>query len=118
MRSSARRGRSIKKKRNPQADRPDDSTHLASVRVVVRGWVQGVFFRDFTLKRASELGLSGYVRNLPHGQSVEVVAEGARAKLQRLIEFLKIGPPSASVSNVEVSWGEFSGEYDRFGVRY
>ena len=86
--------------------------------MVVRGRVQGVFFRDFTLQRASELGLRGYVRNLPHGQSVEVVAEGDRAKLQRLIEHLKAGPPSAVVSDMEISWSEFSGEYDRFGVRY
>ena len=118
MRSSARRGRNIKKKGNPRVYRPDENPHQASVKVVVKGRVQGVFFRDFTLYKASELGLSGYVRNLPHGQSVEVVAEGNKLKIKRLIEFLKIGPTSALVSDVEINWSEFSGEYSEFRVRY
>jgi acylphosphatase len=115
----ARRGkRNIKKKGNPRVYRSDESPHLASVKVVVSGRVQGVFFRDFTLYKASELDLSGYVRNLPHGQSVEVVAEGNRLKILKLIEFLKIGPTSALVSDVEIHWSEFSGEYSEFRVRY
>ena len=61
--------------------------------------------------------MTGYVRNQRDG-SVEVVAEGERDKLERLLELLKQGPPAASVQDVEVSWGEPGGKYQGFGVRY
>lgn len=91
---------------------------LASVKVVVYGSVQGVFFRDFTYRRAEELGLTGYVRNLPGGSSVEVVAEGERVKLEELIAHLKKGPPRAIVERIEVNWSPPSGNYSHFSVRY
>ncbi len=53
-------------------------TDLASVKAVVYGYVQGVFFRDFVSRQAAQLGLTGYVRNLPGGKAVEVHAEGER----------------------------------------
>ncbi len=90
----------------------------ASVRVVVYGYVQGVFFRDFTLRRAKELGLAGYVRNLPNPPAVEVRAEGERAKLEKLIEQLKAGPPRAEVEKVEVSWSKYAGSYSHFSIRH
>ncbi|TET25605.1 MAG: acylphosphatase [Dehalococcoidia bacterium] len=90
----------------------------ASLEAVVYGYVQGVFFRDFTCRRASELGLSGYVRNLPSGEAVEVYAEGERKRLERLIDYLKTGPPSAKVDRVETSWSEYSGGYQGFRIRY
>lgn len=91
---------------------------LASVKVVVHGFVQGVFFRDFTSRRARELGLTGYVRNLPGSRAVEVQAEGERTKLEKLIGYLKMGPPGAIVEKVEVSWSEYTGSYSHFGIRY
>ncbi len=54
------------------------------------------------------LGLSGYAENLPDGR-VEVVAEGKTEDLQRLIEFLKIGPRLSRVESVEVVWSEAAG---------
>ena len=72
-------------------------TDLASVRAIVYGDVQGVFFRAFASRQARELGLTGYVRNLPDGESVEVEAEGERNKLEELIGYLKVGPPAAKV---------------------
>ena len=69
-------------------------------RFVVRGRVQGVGFRHHTKLRARELGLVGWVRNLPDG-SVEVVAQGAAAELGRLADFLRVGPPSARVDAVD-----------------
>ena len=90
----------------------------AAVKVVVYGSVQGVFFRDFTSRHARDLGLTGYVRNLPGGGSVEVLAEGKRAKLKELIGCLKTGPPRAVVSRVETSWLPPTGSYSRFGIRY
>ncbi len=83
----------------------------------VRGLVQGVNFRWYTQRRASELGLSGYVRNLPDG-SVELVAEGNRAALESLLDFVRVGPSAAIVEDVETEWGAPSGEFKRFEVRY
>ncbi|HEU4928598.1 MAG TPA: acylphosphatase [Candidatus Krumholzibacteria bacterium] len=72
-------------------------------RALVSGRVQGVFFRDTTRRQAQSLGLSGWVRNLPDGR-VEVCAIGPRAACESLLEFLRVGPPRASVSNVEARW--------------
>lgn len=91
---------------------------LASVQLKVYGLVQGVFFRDFTSQRARELGLTGYVRNLPGGRIVEVRAEGERKKLEELIDYLEIGSPGASVERVNVSWSDYTGNYPHFGIRY
>ncbi len=93
-------------------------TDLASVRVIVYGYVQGVFFRAFASRRAAELGLTGYVRNLPGGEAVEVHAEGERKQLEELIGYLKVGPPSARVEKVVTNWSEYTGSYSRFSIRY
>ncbi|MDD5039261.1 MAG: acylphosphatase [Dehalococcoidales bacterium] len=95
-----------------------DSTNLASVRIIVYGRVQQVYFRDFTLRHARELGLAGYVRNLPEGKTVEVQAEGEKEKIARLIDFLKIGPPAAKVDKVETTWSEYTGSYFSFNIKY
>ena len=87
------------------------------VRAIVYGRVQGVFFRTFVEEHAQRLGLVGYVRNLPSG-AVEVVAEGEREHVSKLVERLKMGPPAAIVDRVEISWSEYSGDHSGFGVRY
>lgn len=92
-------------------------TDLASIQAVVYGYVQGVLFRDFVFRRATELGLTGYVRNLPEG-SVEVKAEGRRKHLEKLIGYLKVGPPMAEVDKVVVNWSESTGNYSRFSINY
>ncbi|MFC1933346.1 acylphosphatase [Chloroflexota bacterium] len=91
---------------------------LTSLRAIVYGRVQGVFFRAFTLRHARELGLTGYVRNLPDWKTVEVQAEGERNKLEKLINYLKVGPPGAKVEKVETSWSEYTGNYSSFSIRY
>jgi len=90
---------------------------LAALHATVRGHVQGVFYRAFVESHALEMNLTGYVRNLPD-DSVEVVAQGDRKKLEKLVELLKKGPPAAKVENVEVVWGKFTGEFTQFGVKY
>ena len=67
--------------------------YLTSVQAIVYGFVQGVFFRAFVIRRAKELGLTGYVRNLPQG-TVEVVAR------------------------VVTNWSGYTGSYANFNVRY
>jgi acylphosphatase len=93
-------------------------TDLASVRAVVYGDVQGVFFRAFAARLARELGLRGYVHNLPRGNSVEVVAEGERKQLGELITHLKVGPPAAKVEKVITDWAEYGGRYSEFKIRF
>jgi len=88
-----------------------------SVNATVCGRVQGVFFRAFVEEHAQRLGLKGYVRNLP-SSDVEVVAEGERERVQKLIEYLKVGPPGARVYKVVTKWSEYSDKYSSFSVRY
>jgi acylphosphatase len=92
-------------------------TDLASLQVTVYGRVQGVFFRDFVARWARELKLAGYVRNLPDG-AVEVRVEGERQQLEKLVGYLKVGPPAARVNKVVTSWSGYAGNYSGFKVRY
>ena len=94
---------------------PNDE--LASVQAVVYGYVQGVFFRAFVSRRATDLGLTGFVRNLPGG-AVEVQAEGERNKLEELISYLKIGSPAARVERLVTNWSAYTGTYSSFTIRY
>ena len=89
----------------------------ASLRAVVRGRVQGVFFRDFVRRWAYQLKLNGYVHNLPDGD-LEVVAEGEKPDLEKLLAYLKEGPPAASVEEVVEEWGKATGKYAEFCVKY
>ncbi len=91
---------------------------LTSVRVVVYGYVQGVFFRAFASRQATKLGLSGYVRNSPIGEAVEVWAEGERKQLEKLIGSLEVGPPTARVQKVVTNWSKYTGDYSGFSIRY
>jgi acylphosphatase len=89
----------------------------ASLQATVYGRVQGVYFRAFVTQCASELGLTGYVRNLPDG-TVKVQAEGKRQQLEKLVGYLKEGPPAARIDKVVTSWSEYTGDYSGFRVRY
>jgi acylphosphatase len=90
----------------------------ASIKVLVHGRVQGVYFRDFTCRKAVEYGLSGYVKNLSDGKTVEVYAEGERTGLDKLISHLRVGPPGAVVKDIKLDRGEYTGEYGSFDIRY
>lgn len=89
-----------------------------ALRAIVRGRVQGVGFRDFVEMRARSLGLTGYVRNLSDGRSVEVVAEGLRHDLERLIGHLHEGPSGAHVTAVEADWRLPTGAHTGFRTTY
>ncbi len=84
---------------------------------IVDGLVQGVNFRYYTQERARSLRLAGWVRNRADG-SVEVLAEGPRASLDQLLEFLQRGPPAASVTEVKEAWQAPTGEFARFDIRF
>jgi DNA ligase D-like protein (predicted 3'-phosphoesterase) len=86
-----------------------------AARVVVRGRVQGVGFRDAVVGRAGKLGLLGWVRNADDG-SVAVHAEGPQAAVDELVGFLEQGPPAARVESVEVEATKVEG-HEQFAVR-
>lgn len=90
----------------------------ARLEAFVRGRVQGVGFRDFVERRALSLGLSGYVRNLSDGRTVEVVAEGPRERLESLVGHLRRGPGGAYVHEVEQRWSRATGQFDGFRVTF
>ena len=90
---------------------------LASVQATISGRVTGVFFRAYVERRAGELNLTGYVANLPDGR-VQVTAEGERQRLEKLVGYLKAGSPASKVDEVVLNWGEYSGTFDDFQVKY
>ena len=85
--------------------------------LTVHGRVQGVFYRDSTMRKARELGLAGYVRNLPDG-TVEVVAQGQAAALEDLIRWCGDGPPAAVVTEVRTSYEDPVPGLSGFTVSY
>ena len=70
-------------------------------RVVARGHVQGVFFRDSTREEAQSRGVGGWVRNTDDG-AVEAVFEGAAEEVQALLDLCRSGPGQAQVEDLEV----------------
>lgn len=89
----------------------------AQLHAIVSGRVQGVAFRYFVEQRAVELGLTGWVRNLYDGR-VEVLAEGERPTLERLLDELRLGPRMARVDDVDIEWRPYSGEFPDFRISF
>jgi len=85
-------------------------------RVLVSGFVQGVFFRDSCRSEAQRAGVAGWVRNLPDGR-VEAVFEGGPDAVGRLVRWAHHGPPDAAVRDVDVFDEEPEG-LSRFEVRW
>jgi len=83
--------------------------------VYVTGYVQGVFFRHSMAKRARDLGVSGWVRNLDDGR-VEAVVEGEESDVEVVVEWCRSGPPHATVEQVEVSWEPATREFSGFSA--
>lgn len=86
---------------------------LKQVHLVVRGRVQGVFFRASAQREARTLGLTGYAKNRPDG-TVELIAEGDEEVLHDFIGWTNRGPSAARVENVDVRWRAFTGEFVDF----
>lgn len=84
--------------------------------VIVRGVVQGVWFRGSTQDQAERLGLGGWVRNLPDG-SVEAAFEGPEEAVREAVAWVGVGPRSAIVESVETEWETPVGERD-FRMRH
>ncbi len=86
--------------------------------LIVKGIVQGVFFRASMRKVALENGVTGWVRNLPDGESVEAVLEGKRSNVEKVICWGLRGPEAAVVRYVTIEFKEYKGEFSDFTIRY
>jgi acylphosphatase len=91
------------------------SEGLSRAHVVVRGLVQGVYFRGETRERARSLGVAGWVRNRPDG-AVEAVFEGAGERVESMVAWCRRGPAGARVDDVAVDWQQPDGEQG-FSIR-
>ncbi len=89
---------------------------IARAHVYFEGRVQGVFFRANTERKAIELGVKGWVRNLPDGR-VEAVFEGEKSAVEELIEWCRHRQPYARVTDAKIIWEEPQGEAG-FRIRY
>jgi len=86
-----------------------------SVKLLVKGTVQGIFFRKFVKENADSLGLRGFVRNLETG-NVEIFAEGEKDKIESFLEKCREGPAHSQIKEVLVEDKKFSGEYPDFKI--
>ncbi len=81
------------------------------------GRVQGVGFRYTAESAALELGVKGWVRNLPDGR-VEAIVEGTEKVLRRFLEEIAAGSMKRYIENVKTTWENDSGSFDDFQIRY
>jgi acylphosphatase len=89
----------------------------ARAHIFVSGKVQGVFFRQNTKRQAQSAGVLGWVRNLDDGR-VEAVFEGEEETIKTVIEFCKVGPKGAQVTEIIVNWEPYRGEFQSFNITY
>jgi len=85
--------------------------------LLIKGRVQMVGFRYFTRKKAQELGVNGWIKNLPDGD-VEAVIEGEDSAVEQLIKYCKRGPLFADVTNIEIQERRYSKEFKQFEIHY
>lgn len=84
--------------------------------VFVAGRVQGVFFRVETRYHANRRNVVGWIRNTLDGR-VEAIFEGEEDDVEKLIEFCGSGPSSAQVTQIDVQWQKYTGEFADFKIR-
>lgn len=89
---------------------------ICRVKAVIKGRVQGVYYRASTLEKAQSLEICGYVKNLNDG-SVELDAESNKEKLTELLQWCKKGPPGALVESIETKWLEDLKHYIDFTIQ-
>ena len=90
-------------------------TDWERVHIYIKGRVQGVSFRWWIFRGAQGLGLVGWVKNLEDGR-VEILAEGEKTKLTKLIKLSKRGPFLASVTHLDLVWEKATREFSGFEI--
>lgn len=94
-----------------------ENNEIVCAHIWVKGRVQGVGFRAHIEYSARQIGgLVGWVRNVGY-DTVEALAEGERANVERLIAAMKEGPRSSRVDDSQVQWETPTGEFIQFGVK-
>jgi len=99
----------------PISEHPDHEPVRA--KILVSGRVQGVGYRAFAVRVATQRALSGTVRNLDDGR-VEAEVEGPRGQIESLLKELQAGPPASRVTAVQVEWGTATGREQGFRIAY
>jgi len=88
-----------------------------SVRLLIKGKVQGVYFR-FNMQEVAKINhVVGWVRNLPDG-NVEALIEGKKEDVNLVVEWSKVGPENARVDDVKMDYGRYMGNYNDFIIRH
>lgn len=86
-------------------------------RVIVHGFVQGVWFRAGMKDEATRIGVGGWAMNLPDG-TVQALFEGEKKKVEELVGWCHHGPSGARVDKVDIFREPYKGEYRHFDIRY
>jgi acylphosphatase len=97
---------------------PDKNNQIKiRAHIIVRGKVQGVYFRQNAQRICNEYGVTGWVLNANDG-SVEAILEGSKNSVEDAISWFKVGPSNAHVEKIELSYDKYSGEFQDFKVSY
>lgn len=86
---------------------------MIQAHIFISGRVQGVRFRYFIQQNAQDLGVAGWVKNLPDGR-VEALFQGEAQDIKRIVELCKKGPPLALVTNINIEWDEVEEPFENF----
>jgi len=87
------------------------------IHIIIKGRVQGVFFRAQAKRQAQIFNITGWIKNNPDG-SVELIAEGEEDNLNQLQAWCTKGPDIAKVENIKAKQEEYKGEFTTFSVKY
>jgi acylphosphatase len=88
---------------------------LKRIHLVIRGRVQGVYFRASAAREAKRLGLTGWVKNRPDN-AVELVAEGEEDQVKDFLAWAQHGPSTARVDKIDTRWRSYTGEFASFTI--
>jgi acylphosphatase len=94
-----------------------DNEEIISARLLIKGKVQGVYFRFNMQQIAKKNSVVGWVRNLPDGR-VEALLNGNKIDVNNVVEWSKIGPENSRVDEVKIEYGEHSREYSDFVIEH
>lgn len=90
---------------------------MRRVHIWISGRVQGVFFRANTRRKAMDLNIKGWVKNLSD-ERVEAVLEGEDSAVKEMVEFCRKGPFGAKITKIEVKEEKYVGEFETFEITY
>ena len=88
-----------------------------TIKILVCGDVQGVFFRSFAKKQANRFNIKGFTRNINNGE-VEIIAQGKEKDLKKFTEQIKIGPKFAKIEKIDVSRETLNETIKNFEIKY